>query len=270
MKLIDFIVKKNNQVQHNNLAIIVTGMEHSGTTFLANILNNCITNIGGGFECGILLSDKSPSDFVSVKPFYDWFCLPKKIGHWGFTEAERDFIISTNSWDIAYNRLLTTYFKVESEKPEQIILDKTPAYCYNLNKILKRTSNKIPVLITIKNIHSLFYSFKKRNIDISEFSSLFLRFVKNLKKVKKNKRILLLRHDTMVQDTKSTIEKIKIMFPEINIDLGLLDKTLNYSLNPLCEDYDLAVEDMVALNNISKIEKRKLDSLNSILMKCLF
>lgn len=261
-------MKKNKKVKSSNLAVIITGMEHSGTTFLANILNNSIPNAGGGFECGLLLSKYSPKNFVRVQPFYDWFCLPQDIGHWGFSKVQREHIISTNSWNEAYSRLRDTY----SEKHQfsiDLVIDKTPAYCYNLKKVLNRTSEQIPVLVTIKNIYTLYFSFKKRNISFVCFSLVFLNFVNNLKIVNKNQRVFLVEHYSLVNDPLSILTKINDRFPQLNLDLKLSNNALNFSLNPLTRNYDLDEEYNNALKNITDDEKYKLDKLNMHLTNML-
>ena len=48
---------------------VITGMQHSGTTYLNNVLNSH-SRIMSGFECGILLGEVN--EFHLIKPFSDW------------------------------------------------------------------------------------------------------------------------------------------------------------------------------------------------------
>ena len=81
------------------LLCIVTGMEHSGTTFLSNLLINNIVQANSAFECGLLCAKDSPRNFNTVTPFYDWFSAPTKAGHWGLSLEDRDYILDTDQWN---------------------------------------------------------------------------------------------------------------------------------------------------------------------------
>ena len=87
--MLNFFRKKKTKVTIDKLALLITGMEHSGTTFLGNILNDKLINAKGAFECGLLLA-KSPEDFVNLKPFHFWMTLADRQGSnldsWSFLD----------------------------------------------------------------------------------------------------------------------------------------------------------------------------------------
>ena len=60
---------------------IVTGMQHSGTTYLNNVINSH-SRITSGFECGILF--KNLKEFDTVKPFSEWLKTGKT--HFGLPD----------------------------------------------------------------------------------------------------------------------------------------------------------------------------------------
>ena len=66
---------------NRKIVAIVTGMQHSGTTYLNNVINSH-PRIMSGFECGILLGNLR--NFVNVKPFSDW--LKEGNTHFGLPD----------------------------------------------------------------------------------------------------------------------------------------------------------------------------------------
>ncbi len=161
------------------LFCIVTGMEHSGTTFLAEKLKASLPHIGGAFECGLLLAE-TPDEFSKFDPFYNWFCKPHKIGHWGLSAAQRESICSAKKWPECYRRLANE----ASFLPEgSLILDKTPRYVYHLPDIAAR-SESVPILISTKDIFLQYHSFKKRGYSIQRFLKLYQKNVESIEEIK--------------------------------------------------------------------------------------
>lgn len=81
------------------VAAIVTGIEHSGTTHLGNLLR-CHPSLSGGLECGVLLGD-SPADFPGFSPFYEWMMWTGP-GGWGISPDQMDEICRSRSWNEMY------------------------------------------------------------------------------------------------------------------------------------------------------------------------
>ena len=54
---------------NRKILAVVTGMQHSGTTYLNNIINSH-SRIMSGFECGILLGELN--NFENIQPFSEW------------------------------------------------------------------------------------------------------------------------------------------------------------------------------------------------------
>ena len=65
---------------NNKILAIITGMQHSGTTYLNNVINSH-SRIMSGFECGILLNQLN--DFQNAQPFCEWLKTGKT--HFGLT-----------------------------------------------------------------------------------------------------------------------------------------------------------------------------------------
>ena len=89
----------------NHLFCIVTGMEHSGTTWLAELLKASLEKVDGGSECGLLLA-KYPAELKTIQPFYTWLCTPRNLGYWGLTEEQRDRLCDSEDFVSCYRNLI--------------------------------------------------------------------------------------------------------------------------------------------------------------------
>ena len=247
-------VNENSKVGITKLKVVVTGMEHSGTTFLSRLIIENSSLINSGFECGVLLSE-TPKKFNEINPFYEWFCFGG-LG-WDLTEDQRFYICDTDSFDEFYSRLfeICSIFK----NGELYLLDKTPAYSYMLPEIIKKTPN-VPILVVIKDIELLWDSYKKRNFSFEEFVERFLRFKKSLLDVLPHRNIKIVKLDEIVNYDAGKIEEI---FQFLNLPLLEVKKLKNYNWVPLDPNFDYAE----AKNKIHlEIDEKQ----NSILKKICF
>ena len=234
-----------------NPIAVVSGMPHSGTTYLSQLIceNTDIANCA--FECGVLLASNSPRDFSSVSPFYDWLCMPVESGQWGLSKNDRDWACDTDSWEEFYQRLALKSPIVETD---QYILDKTPAYCYSLEAIMQKVPDT-HFFISIKDPHSHYCSFKKRNIPLSIFIRKLNVFHRSLNGAKAlhPERIHTIQHQSLCEEPKRVINRI---FSTINIEpTGSLNMDLNWqALPPIKRDYNYQLDIDRAKTSISEVE----------------
>jgi len=196
---------------NNVLLCIVTGIERSGTTLLANLINSH-PKIMSGIECGLLLSNIY--DFDTITPFYNWTI--RTNGMWGLTKINRKKLLNATSYSEMYY-LLKKYsgdvYQNEMKslfKNADFIIDKTPRYIYYLDKIIKKIN--VSIIIVYKNISESVATCKKRDADLSHFfNKLYLPMLKQIKKNKKNHpdRILTIKYKSLVTDTGYTMNMIK-------------------------------------------------------------
>lgn len=173
---------------HTKLAAIVTGMQHSGTTYLNDVINSH-SNIMSGFECGILLGDLK--NFKQVKPFSDMlktgsfqFGLPddylEKIKNMNYPEVF-DYIQRNKGSknDLFQQTLMQTC---------EYFTDKTPDYIYQIETIHNKIKGlNIPILIVLKNYDEIYYSWIiKRELTTDHFNWLILKCIKSLKYILDN------------------------------------------------------------------------------------
>jgi len=138
----------------SGLRAIVTGMEHSGTTILSNLLK-CSPAVMGAFECGVLLAP-TPRQFEKVSPFYEWM-----VSEWRLSREERDGLANSSNCHAQFYeglRRLSPLFTANDT-----ILDKTPAYMSVLDDVMRRAPG-VPVLVSYKPKDHQFESWKKRGL----------------------------------------------------------------------------------------------------------
>jgi len=140
------------------LGVIVTGIEHSGTTLLSLLLKRH-PQLGGGFECGLLMAD-SPGDFTKIEPWYQWMTDPVRDGHWGIPDSAMHEITDSRDWAGAYRKIIE--HSPLFDRPDQRVVDKTPGYRVDLTEILAKVPSEIPCLIIEKNLENLWRSYRKR------------------------------------------------------------------------------------------------------------
>ncbi|MEM1295754.1 MAG: sulfotransferase, partial [Verrucomicrobiota bacterium] len=110
------------------LLCVVTGMEHSGTTFLSKLLTAHPT-VNAAFECGILLGE-NPREVLALEPWSDWFVTPIEEGHWGLTLEQFEEVAAASDWDGAYAKVIEHCPLFQ--EGENRIVDKSPRYLQDL------------------------------------------------------------------------------------------------------------------------------------------
>ena len=151
----------------DKLYVIITGAEHSGTTFLSQILYS-IPKVYSAFETGLLLKN----DFRECSPFCEWI-HQKKGNYWGVPK-KINFFDKKLTFDDKYKLLFEhkgggDSFVQNMVRDSPVIVDKTPAYIRNLPFVRKNSKN-IPILITLKSSHDMFISYVvKRKIELNLF-----------------------------------------------------------------------------------------------------
>lgn len=139
-------VAKTDFRKASKLFAIVTGMMHSGTSILSQLLMSA-PDVYGAAECG-LLEAKTPSDFVNIDPFYDWVVGTDAGGHWALDEGSRDKIVNARC-DAEMYATLRTYSPLYhyGMNKDSMILDKTPGYMLHLVDVMDRTPG-VPIVVT--------------------------------------------------------------------------------------------------------------------------
>lgn len=228
------------------LKVIVTGMEHSGTTFLNQLITTNSSLINSGFECGILLSE-SPNKFGVIEPFYEWLCN-EHLG-WALTAEQRDAVCNTDSFNEFYNRLFKTCSLFKNG--ELYVLDKTPAYSYILPDIIKKMPD-VPVLVVIKDIEQLWHSYMKRNFSFEHFVERYFRFKESLLNVLPNKNIKVINLEK-IADYKP--DEVKDIFSFINLPFNEIKKIEDSNWGPTYADFNFEKSREEALNSIDQTHR---------------
>ena len=186
-------------------------MEHSGTTLISLLLNGH-PRICSGVECGLLLSNIH--DYDKAKPFYQWLIIDG--WHWGLTEQDRKTLTTACSYDEAYG-MLSHYKGRGNSDPKlrelfaeaPLIYDKTPAYIYRIDEIIKKV--KQPFIVTIKTPRERLESCIKRGQSVSDFLNYYaLAMKKTMKAYTENpNRLLLVSYKSLSTDHEAVMERIQ-------------------------------------------------------------
>ena len=170
------------------ITAIVTGMQHSGTTYLNNVINSH-PRIMSGFECGILLGDLKNFDYI--KPFSDWIKEGKT--HFGLPEDYLEKIKNMN-YEQVYNYIHRNKGSKKDSNHQYLIkkapnfTDKTPAYIYELGNIHNKIKSlDIPIFVVLKKYELIHYSWViKRKISHNVFINNLLLCIESLKYILTN------------------------------------------------------------------------------------
>lgn len=244
----------------NRLFCVLTGMEHSGTTFLARSLCQ-LPDLESGFECGVLLGD-SPREFRRFEPYYSWMMVTPRTGHWGLSREELEHCCDTDSFDEFYDRVHRTSLICDGASQ---LIDKTPRYVYSLDRVINNTD--VPVLITNKDIRLLYWSCKKRVpgwrrrltwIHLPAFARRYLLYRKNVRRWLESSRVMIVPHTELARAPDETMAKV-CRFLGVEWDAA---KPIEWKYRPIREDYDVEVELASVEARLSCTERwllRKLD-----------
>lgn len=198
--------------KNSPLLCVISGMEHSGTTFLSQLLNGH-PRIASGVECGLLLS--APHDFHAVQPFYDWLVGEEGWG-WCLTPADRQRILVCRDHYEAY--WVLSAFKGRAQRDDRLrriflesdlIFDKTPRYIYNLDKIMEKVNS--PFLVTVKTPAEQYVSAKKRGV--TDVDAFLMRYEKAMSAVKRAlhhypDRLMVIEYKRLVTDTPIVMQQV--------------------------------------------------------------
>lgn len=174
----------------DKLVAIVTGMQHSGTTYLNDVINSH-SKITSGFECGILL--KSLENFHTVSPFNVW--LKTNSRHFGLPDNYLSKI-KKMTYSQAYEYIGKNKGSKDDSKYQKLVkhspyfTDKTPAYIYEIQNIyIKTLPLSIPIFIVLKPYDEIYKSWViKRGHPLSMLEQSLLKCIESLKFIEKTKK----------------------------------------------------------------------------------
>lgn len=211
----------DDEYYRKNRAIlcVVTGIEHSGTTLLSQLLNGH-PRIASGSELGILLSDIY--NFSSQHPFFEWLVDDERRMGWGINRKDRDRLLTTHSFDEFYwllNKLKGTSLSnpvVQNKfRVSDFLYDKTPRYVFSLSKVVRKID--VPFVVTLKTPYEQFASVKKRaeifnrKLDIDAFSQSYLKAMREIESAETycGDRLLIVPYKILTGDVVAAMERIK-------------------------------------------------------------
>lgn len=187
--------------------VIITGIEHSGTTLLSKLVNQA-SCLSSGFECGFLLAD-SPRQFENIHPWYEWMQEPVTVQQWGVSGLHMESICSSKTWDEAYGKLIK-YSPVFDHNAFQQVCDKTPRYMTCLDKVLAKLPDFVPCIVIEKDIKRLWLSHKNRGADLDQFFAHVEQYRDGLGRALKRhgKRIHVVKYDALCGDLHNQLKRI--------------------------------------------------------------
>ncbi len=185
------------------LLCVVTGMEHSGTTFLSKLITAHPT-VNAAFECGILLGE-SPEEIPKLAPWSDWFTTPIDEGHWGLTAEQFAEVAAAENWDGAYAKIIEhcpLFLKGEDR-----IVDKSPRYLQELPKFLEKVPGT-PCLVLEKDALLMFHSYKRRGFQVKRFADYFNRCQASLKEAETRFPILRVSQERLSEEPSQVFREL--------------------------------------------------------------
>lgn len=160
------------------IRVVVTGIEHSGTTLMSTLLRQA-PGLDCGFECGLLLAS-TPQEFRFVEPWYGWMKEPVEDYQWGMAVDDLAQVCSSRSWMEAYQKILELSPVFTGQGPQQII-DKTPRYLQHLDTVLSKIPPVIPCFVVEKRVENLWKSHRKRGATLESFEVNYRRYNSGLR-----------------------------------------------------------------------------------------
>lgn len=230
---------------------IVTGLEHSGTTYLADLIKSH-PQINGGFECGVLLGD-NPADFPSVKPFYQWMQKARHPSHWGITPQAMKEILAADNWNDMYKRIIQ--YSPLFNGPVTWLLDKTPRYMPILDKVMAAV--KVPVIVVFKETDFQYLSYKSRNISLLDYFARYQHYYTGFFNAydKYAKRILMVPHTTLCKKPGDVLMQV-YKFLNVPVPEPILpEETIYLTPGPVRSNYD-PKQEREALSSLTEEERQ--------------
>lgn len=190
--------------KRSGLKIIVTGLEHSGTSTLARLVRSA-PSVYGAFECGILLS-VNPSDLERIYPFFEWLSLPVRNRMWGLSLEQAVEMVSLPCHAHMYGFLRRKSVLLRNYT---YIVDKTPRYVYYLDIVMSRAPG-VPVVVVVKSIESQYKSFVSRGWNVTKALTKIRDGELAVKKARQAYpgRILIVRYEQLVLNPTVVLRKI--------------------------------------------------------------
>ena len=215
------------------LRAIVTGMEHTGTTYVSMVLFNTPCVMGAG-ETGLLLAN-TPADINKVDPWIKWHHYTDEIRrdkYYNLTDDEIEAMRQAKDFGEMFDILRNTshlFNKLNDEpfcqKPSQII-DKTPRYVRPnyFEKILLKTPGT-PVIVMQKSFKKLKESWNRRNSSgmTKQFYNQVYKNVENMMN-KYPDRIMVVDYEKLMNEPVSEMENI-FTFLDLEWDPNYLNMT---------------------------------------------
>ncbi|MEZ5277165.1 MAG: sulfotransferase [Opitutaceae bacterium] len=184
--------------------VIVTGIEHSGTTLLAELLLQH-PGLAGGFEGGLLLASE-PARFPEIDPWYEWMMDSVEAGYWGIPESLIHRVCQADNWRAAYEAIRETspLFRGRTSR----LLDKTPAYQACLPRVMARAPAGTPCLVIEKTPVDLWRSFRKRTT-FADFEERRRHYHQSWREAQETcgNQLLRIRYETLCQDLEGELER---------------------------------------------------------------
>jgi hypothetical protein len=204
------MTEKLTQEENNGVCAIVTGMEHSGTTYLNRVINSH-SQIASPFECGILLGNLH--NFQEILPFSTW--LSNGGHHCGLPETVLDDI-SGLSYESAYQYIQknkgTNATCMDDFRSSTYFVDKTPRYIYFFEEIYTKIEHlHIPIFIVLKPFDQIYKSWcVNRKVAGANFSPKIKQVIDSLHFIESSKphNVFIIDYNDMIDFEKEVSEFI--------------------------------------------------------------
>ena len=216
----------------NNVALIITGPPHSGTTILHRAVRS-IDGYAGGFECGLMLVD-SPKEFFTSKnkfPMYKGGCYPKR---WGLSnEFVKNKCFNTNDFGTAYSNLRK---HARNFINKELLVDKTPHYYgeKHLKRVISK-KGKVPLVIIKKDIRNYYWSLVKKRNSNKVFDNIVKRFYESgyfdlIESLQKKGDLLIIDFEKFCRKDPNEIDRF-VKYTKINLTEDNLDQINSNKIN---------------------------------------
>jgi len=174
----------HNNNNNDKLRVIVTGMEHTGTTILSELIMSA-PGLIGPFETGFLLAE-TPSDFRQVTPFFEWVSRTDvKNAFLGLSSTQVQTLLQQPTHRDMYTYAMenSMFFK---NIPSQWYVDKTPSYVYSLQQVMERAGPGVKVVVSMKSYEAAYKSWvTRRNASEAEFKAAYQLFQSSVQEASK-------------------------------------------------------------------------------------
>ena len=140
------------------LKLIITGLEHSGTSVALDAFK-CVKDLDSGYECGILSSQGGIKNYMNYKQ--GGFSYSESLQrHWQIRPDNLKSVVNNSSTYEDFYKGLRRYSGCIKNKNVGLI-DKTPIYIRSLHRIIEKTED-VPIIIMRKDPKNHFCSMVRR------------------------------------------------------------------------------------------------------------